>query len=172
MGVPPAPPPSATPSATPSAPLSAGEERLWRAVMRLLFVLPRALDQDLQDRTGLNSSRYGVLFNLSEAPERTLRMNELAGLTALSASRMTRVVDSLEAAGYVRRSPAEQDGRGFLVTLTPDGLQRLQEAWPEHLRSARDRVMSHVSGSAIDVAALTELMEQIVQHSERPSATK
>jgi DNA-binding MarR family transcriptional regulator len=55
-------------------PLAPDEERLWRAVNRLLFVLPKALDQDLQKLTGLNSSRYGILFNLSEAPDRTLRM--------------------------------------------------------------------------------------------------
>src|SRR4051794_7121561 len=106
--------------------------------MRLLFVLPKALDQDLQEATGLTSSRYGALFNLSEAPGRTLRMNELANLTPLSGSRISRVVDSLEEAGLVRRSPAPGDGRGFQVTLTASGHRRLEEAWPSHLASARN----------------------------------
>ena len=146
--------------------LDPAEERLWRAMMRLLFVLPKALDQDLQEGAGLNSSRYGVLFNLSEAPGHTLRMNELAHLVALSASRITRIVDSLEAAGYVSRSQAADDGRGFRVTLTAAGRQRLEAAWPYHLASARDRVMSHVTAADMDVAALTDLMERLVDHSD------
>jgi DNA-binding MarR family transcriptional regulator len=144
-------------------PLSPQEERLWRAVNRVLFVLPKALDQDLQQFTGLNSSRYGVLFNLSEAPGRTLRMNDLAEATALSASRVSRVVDDLQAQGYVERSPAVGDGRGFLATLTPQGRQRLEDAWPAHLASARRRVMGHVSQTRIDLAGLTELLERIVE---------
>jgi DNA-binding MarR family transcriptional regulator len=151
-------------------PLDPAEERLWRAVMRLLFVLPRALDQDLQDTTGLSSSRYGVLFNLSEAPRRTLRMNELAGLTALSASRITRVVAGLEAEGHVRRAPTADDGRGFQVTLTDDGHRRLREAWPHHLASARARVMSHVAGSGLDLGSLTALVERLVDHSDPKNA--
>ncbi|MET0423171.1 MAG: MarR family transcriptional regulator [Actinoplanes sp.] len=149
-------------------PLTPDEERLWRAVNRMLFVLPKALDQDLQKLTGLNSSRYGILFNLSEAADRTLRMHELAGRTALSASRVSRVVEGLEADGYVRRSPAAEDGRGFLATLTPQGLARLQAAWPGHLLSARRRVMSQVAEAGIDVANLTDLVERIVERSETP----
>lgn len=148
-------------------PLSSEEERLWRAVNRMLFVLPKALDQDLQ-RLGLNSSRYGILFNLSEAPEQTLRMNELAERTALSASRVSRIVDSLEADGHVRRSPVAEDGRGFSATLTARGLDRLRAAWPGHLDSARRRVMSQVVETGIDVAALTDLLERIVEQSETP----
>ncbi|WP_250032208.1 MarR family winged helix-turn-helix transcriptional regulator [Paractinoplanes maris] len=149
-------------------PLTPDEERLWRAVNRMLFTLPKALDQDLQKLTGLNSSRYGILFNLSEAPEQTLRMNELAERTALSASRVSRVVDSLEADGCVRRWPAAEDGRGFRATLTPRGLARLQAAWPGHLLSARRRVMSPVAETGIDVARLTELVERIVDRAEAP----
>ena len=147
-------------------PLTPEEERLWRAVNLMLFVLPKALDHDLQRFTGLNSSRYGILFNLSEAPDQTLRMNELAERTALSASRVSRVVDSLEASGYVRRRPAAEDGRGFSATLTPPGLDRLRDAWPGHLASARRRVMSQVTETGIDVACLTDLVERIVERSQ------
>ena len=136
--------------------------------MRLLFTLPRALDHDLQHGAGLTSSRYGVLFNLSEAPGRTLRMKELAALTALSASRMTRIIDGFEEDGYVRRSPDADDRRGFQVTLTTAGLTRLKQAWPAHLASARDRVMDQVAASGLDVPALAALVETIVEHSEQP----
>ena len=147
-------------------PLDPAEERLWRAVNRMLFVLPKALDHDLQRGSGLTSSRYGVLFNLSEAPGRTLRMHELAERTAMSASRVSRVVEGLELEGYVRRSPATDDGRGLLATLTAEGLRRLEGAWPAHLASARQRVMASVAATGIDVTHLTELVERIVAASE------
>ena len=148
-------------------PLTPDEERLWRALNRMLFLLPKAMDQDLQ-KLGLNNSRYGILFNLSEAPAQTLRMNEIAERTALSASRISRIVDALEADGYVRRSPSAEDGRGLSATLTPKGLARLQAAWPGHLHSARRRVMSQVAETGIDVAGLTELVERIIARSEAP----
>jgi len=79
-------------------PLSSDEEALWRAVMRITRVLPRYLDSDLVRNGGLTASEYTTLMILSEAPKRELRMSDLANATGLSASRTTRLVDSLQAA--------------------------------------------------------------------------
>src|ERR1039458_3953269 len=76
-------------------PLSANEEALWRAEMRILKVLPRLLDSDLIRGVGLTASEYTTIMHLSESPNRQLRMADLANATGLSASRTTRLVDNL-----------------------------------------------------------------------------
>ena len=130
-------------------PLSQDEEALWRALMRIVLTLPRRLDGDLLQATGLGASEYKVLMNLSEAPDRTLRMADLATAAGLSASRTTRVVSSLQSRGFVVRRSSSDDGRSFLTKLTPKGLAKLKSAWPTHLASARNRVFDHIEGRAV-----------------------
>jgi len=129
--------------------LNPDEEALWRALMRIVLTLPRQLDSDLVRSTGLGASEYKVLMNLSEAPDRTLRMAVLANAAGLSPSRTTRVVDSLESRGLVTKRSSSEDRRSFLARLTPKGLTRLKSAWPTHLESARRRVFDHIDGTAV-----------------------
>lgn len=130
-------------------PLTAEEERFWRALMRIIVALPRSLDEDLLRSTGLTLTEYVVLMNLSEAENQELRMADLASATALSASRITRVVDALQSRGQVVKRRYEGDARGNVATLTPEGLKRLQAAYPVHLASARKRVMDHLDGRSL-----------------------
>jgi len=129
--------------------LNPDEEALWRALMRIVLTLPRQLDSDLVRSTGLGASEYKVLMNLSEAPDRTLRMAVLANAAGLSPSRTARVVDSLESRGLVTKRSSSEDRRSFLARLTPKGLTRLKSAWPTHLESARRRVFDHIDGKAV-----------------------
>ena len=130
-------------------PLDAVEEQTWRALARFFVVAPRLLDEDLQRGAHMSLSAYTVLLHLSEAPGRTLRMTELANRAYLSGSRTTRLVDELIADGLVAKERNAEDGRGFDVTLTEDGLAALQRAYPVHLRSVRARVLDHVDRSTL-----------------------
>ncbi|MFF3950954.1 MarR family winged helix-turn-helix transcriptional regulator [Streptomyces sp. NPDC001902] len=73
---------------------------------------------------------------LSAARDREPRMIDLAELTRLSASRISRVVDSLTARGWVAKRRHEVDARGSVATLTSGGLERLEAAYPSLLASA------------------------------------
>lgn len=108
-------------------------------------MLPKALDDDLLKATGLTLSEYTVLMHLSEAPDREVRTSELAALTALSVSRISRVVDALITRGWAERRRSAEDARGSIVSLTPEGFRRLESAYPALLASSRRRVMDHVS---------------------------
>ena len=130
-------------------PLSTDQEVLWRAINRIMVALPRALDNDLLHATGLALNEYAVLMNLSEADNRELRMADLAAATALSASRITRLVDDLQSRGLVTKRRCSEDGRGNVATLTDKGLTRLQAAYPDHLASSRRRVIDHVSPATV-----------------------
>jgi hypothetical protein len=70
-------------------PLNDDEELVWRSLMRLVFTLRPMLDEDLQRSCGLTSTEYSVLMHLSEAPDRQLRMSDLAERTNLSPSRIS-----------------------------------------------------------------------------------
>lgn len=147
---------------TAEEPLTAQEERLWRALMRVMVALPRSLDDDLLRSTGLTLTEYVVLMSLSEAENQELRMTDLASATALSASRITRVVDALQSRGQVVKRRYEGDARGNVATLTPEGLKRLQDAYPVHLASARRRVVDLLDGRS--VPAMVRQFEAVVEN--------
>lgn len=144
-------------------PLNATEEVFWRAMMRIVLALPRRLDADLVRTVGMTANEYMTLMCLSEAPNRELRMSDLAKAAALSASRMTRLVDDLQARGLVTKRTSAQDARGTVAKLTPAGLARLKKAWPTHLASVRDRVFDHVDPGTVTEAAqaLSKIAEQL-----------
>ena len=99
-------------------PLNDDEELVWRSLMRLVFTLRPALDDDLQRSCGLSSTEYSVLMHLSESPDRQLRMSDLADRTSLSPSRISRVIDEMGRSGLVERRPGSGDGRNtFAVDL-------------------------------------------------------
>ena len=123
-----------------------------------MLTVPRALDADLIADQGMSLSDYATLMHLSEAPERTLRMSDLALATALSVSSMSRIVARLEAHGLVRRERALCDGRGLNAQLTDAGLARLESAWPTHLDSVKRHLIDHLGG--LDLAEVTAAIQQ------------
>ena len=133
--------------------LSPTEEALWRALMRIVKVLPRNLDTDLIRGAGLTASEYTTIMTLSEAPNRELRMTDLANTTGLSASRTTRLVDDLQSRGWVTKVASSSDARGNVARLTPRGMAKLKSAWPVHLASVRTRFLDHIEDSSVSQLA-------------------
>ncbi len=144
-------------------PLNETEEAFWRALMRVVLSLPRRLDSDLARTVGITANEYTTLMCLSEASGRELRMADLAKAAALSASRMTRLVDDLQSRGLVAKRASSDDGRGNVARLTPAGLAKLKKAWPVHLASVRGRVFDHVEPATVASAAqaLSEIAAQL-----------
>lgn len=140
-------------------PLSPEEEPAWRALARALLVLPRVLDGELLASEGLNLAEYSVLMNLSEQPDRSMRMSELANVVSLTSSGLTRVVDRLAHQCLVERVTAQSDRRGQLAVLTAAGFARLEKAYPTHLASVRKHVMNHLAD--IDLVAFADAMSHV-----------
>jgi DNA-binding MarR family transcriptional regulator len=120
----------------------------------------RRLEADLVAEHDLSLPTYDVLVQLSEAPDRRLRMTELAERVLLSRSGLTRLVDRLEREGLVQRLACPSDARGTLATLTPAGLDRLQRAWPTHLRGVSDYVTGRLSEQ--ELMTLADLLGRLV----------
>lgn len=146
-------------------PLTPQEEAVWRAFAPLILKLPKVLDSDLRAGAAMSVAEYAVLMHLSEAPGRRLRMNELAGRVAMSASRISRIVDAFADEGLVTKSRVDDDARGNLATLTDKGFERLREAYPAHLASVRRRVVDHFAG--LDLKALAACFRAIAEEIKR-----
>src|SRR5580693_10535586 len=117
----------------------------WLSVVRLMTRLPWAIDAQLQRDAGLSMIEYMTMAMLSEAPERTLRMSDLAERTSSSLSRLSHLVKRLEDRGYVRREADSADGRFTNAILLPAGLAKLESAAPGHVAYVRKLVIDNLS---------------------------
>ena len=131
--------------------LEAGELAAWRGMLKVHSALVKALDHELEAAHGLPLSSYEVLIYLRVAPDKRLRMAELADRTLLSRSGMTRLVDRLERDGLLRRDTCSSDARGCFAVLTERGEDVLAGARATHLAGVRRRFLDHLDD---DVAQL------------------
>ncbi len=113
------------------------EMRAWRGLVEAYAELHAALEADLLAGFGIDGGDYGVLVNLSEAPDQRLRMCDLAARLHLSPSGLTRRLDGLVKAGYVAREPSPGDRRVTLAVLTDSGRATLEAAAPVHVAGVR-----------------------------------
>ena len=141
--------------------LTPAQQRAWRTFLRAHATVVRALEAELLAEHDLPLASYDVLVQLSEAPDRRLRMTELADRVLLSRSGLTRLADRLEREGLITREPCPSDARGTLAVLTEAGLQRLRDAWPTHLRGVSQHVTSRLS--AQEVEQLGDLLGKLVE---------
>ncbi len=125
--------------------LTADEFRAWRAYIEGSLALNTRLEEDLRAATGLTLADYHVLVRLAEADGGRLRMGDLAERLVFSPSRLTYQVATMEKRGLVRREPCPDDRRGTRAVLTGAGARALRSSAPEHLASARRRLVDLVS---------------------------
>lgn len=121
--------------------LSDDEQRAWRAWVAASLLLPDRLSRDLQEQADVSLADYEILMHLSEAPQRRLRMGQLADATLSSRSRLSHQIDRLSAAGLVDREPCTGDRRGFFAVLTPSGWDFVVQVAPVHVASVRERLV-------------------------------
>lgn len=120
--------------------LTNDEQHAWRKLAAVTEMLPAALESQLQRDADLTHFGYWVMAMLSEAPNRSLRMSELAAMSHGSQSRLSHLIVRLEDRGWVRRERAGEDGRGFLAVLTEAGYAKVVETAPGHVEEVRTLV--------------------------------
>jgi DNA-binding MarR family transcriptional regulator len=150
-------------TATPT--LTAGELAVWRVFLRVHASVTRRLEHDLLVQHDLPLGSYDVLLQLAEAPQRRLRMTDLADRVLLSRSGLTRLVDRLTAEGLVERQSCPSDARGMFTVLTEAGLTRLREAAPTHLRGIQDYMTRRLEPAELD--ALGALLAKLLPDAGR-----
>ena len=126
--------------------LSPEEKEAWTGLAAVMLLLPGKLDAALRP-VDLTLFEYLTLSHISEAPDRRIRMSELAFLANGSLSRLSNVVKRFEQRGWVTRSADPDDGRYTLAELTEDGHRLVIEAAPLHVRSVRELVLDPLTST-------------------------
>jgi DNA-binding MarR family transcriptional regulator len=139
--------------------LSADELTVWRSFLRAHARVSRALEAELLAEQGLSLASYDVLVQLAEAPDRRLRMTELADAVLLSRSGVTRLVDRMTKDGLVSRARVDTDGRGVVAVLTQSGFDRLKSASGTHLGGVARHFAAVIEGE--DLTAFRQTCERL-----------
>jgi DNA-binding MarR family transcriptional regulator len=138
------------------------EQRTWRAFLHASRALWDTLDRELQRDAGMPHAYYEILVRLSEAPNRMLRMSDLAEATSSSRSRLSHAVSRLEEYGWVRREDCPTDRRGQLAVLTESGFQVLADAAHGHVEGVRTHLFDQLTPE--QVAQLRQISEAMLDH--------
>ncbi|MEV4760837.1 MarR family transcriptional regulator [Micromonospora sp. NPDC049559] len=149
--------------------LTPEEQRTWRAFLAATRGLMDALDRELQRDAGMPHAYYEILVRLSEAPERRLRMSELADLTGSSRSRLSHAVARLEESGWVRREECPTDRRGQFAILTERGFAVLADAAPGHVAGVQRHLFDQLTPAQVD--QLRQISQALVDHFGRDGST-
>ena len=124
--------------------LNPREMKAWRSYIIASRRLLEALDSDLVGHD-LSMADYEVLAQLSDAPNRRMRMSELAELAMLSKSRLSHRMKVMEKAGWVRRELCSEDKRGSWAIMSDKGFKAIAAAAPCHVASVRKRFIDQLS---------------------------
>jgi DNA-binding MarR family transcriptional regulator len=135
--------------------LDQDEQRAWRAFLESSRLLFEALERQLMSESSMPHGYYEILVHLSESPERTARMGELANRTRSSRSRLSHAIDRLEERGWVERGECATDRRGQYATLTDLGFTAIEAAAPGHVDAVRRHIFDRLTSEQ------TNQLEQI-----------
>jgi DNA-binding MarR family transcriptional regulator len=132
---------------------------LWARFMRVSQAVLGAVEADLKAVGFPPLAWYDALLELRRVAPEGLRQYELQGHMLLAQYSMSRLVDRLVQAGFARREPCPQDGRGQVICLTEKGRALIDAMWPAY----RVAIMAHFGGKlgAGEAKALAGMLESL-----------
>lgn len=142
--------------------LNAEEQQSWRAYIVGSTLLLDVLDRELRQSHGISLPEYEILVRLSEAPDRVLRMAQIAESLRHSRSRITHTVSRMEKAGWISRCASASDRRGVEARMTDEGYALLVEAAPTHVRGVREHLLDLAGTDGL--ASLGRVMGAVTEH--------
>ena len=140
--------------------LEPDELETWLSYVAATTLLEGALDRQLQRDADMPHAYYQILAMLSEVPDRSLRMSELAAITQSSQSRLSHAVARLERKGWVRRKPCAEDRRSTFAQLTEEGFAALAAAAPGHVCTVRRHLFDRLTPE--QVGQLREITRAVI----------
>ncbi len=141
--------------------LSASELRTWTRFLDASRLLEEILARDLAENHDMTHSDYEVLVRLDGAGGK-MRMTSLAEQVVSSAQKLTHTANRLEKRKWIARLPIEEDGRGLMATLLPNGKARLADAADDHAELIRRFLLNSMSGD--EQQAMADIMDRLSTH--------
>jgi DNA-binding MarR family transcriptional regulator len=142
--------------------LNDDEARAWRGWVNATEHLRAQLNRELQRDSALSDADFAVLVQLSEAPDRRVRMSDLAAQMAWSKSRLSHQVSRMAERNLLTKENCVNDARGAFAALTPHGLKEIQRAAPSHVESVRAHFIDLLT--PVQLTALADAFEAVVAH--------
>lgn len=131
----------------------------WESLLEAhTTIMKRFVAEDIWDE--LSMREYDVLYTLSKCSE-PIHLGELQEQVLLSQPALSRMVDRLVTRGLIRRETDPSDGRGVLLSLTPDGIEAQRRVGRRHARSVAVAMNSALTPSQLD--RLTHLCQTLAQ---------
>ncbi len=138
-------------------------------ILRLARYLEAGREAELA-QFGLTLGDFDMLATLRRrAAGEAMKIRDLQLSLMLSSGGTTKRLDRLETAGLIERLPDPNDRRGTLITLSPKGLELINEAVPAITRYEADVVTSAI-GSERNRAAVENGLRQMLIAKESASA--
>jgi DNA-binding MarR family transcriptional regulator len=145
--------------------LSRAEQHAWRSFLRMQEKLAARLGRELLTESGLSPPDYGVLVELTDAPDGRRRLQELAKALEWEQSRMSHHIARMTKRGLVGREECLDDGRGVLVAITPAGREAIEAAAPHHVAAVRRVFIDRMTPE--ELGTLARISDRIVAALER-----
>jgi DNA-binding MarR family transcriptional regulator len=130
--------------------------RLMRAQQAALLKIERAF----RDAGLPPHAWYDALWELDQAGDKGLRPFEIERQMLIAQSNISRLIDRLEAAGYVERHPCKDDARGQFIVITPAGKAMRKRMWPVYAAALNAVIGQRVSDR--EAATLGGLLDRLL----------
>jgi DNA-binding MarR family transcriptional regulator len=130
----------------------------WESLFRAQVTIMRALASEFPSEV-ISLNEYDVLFNITRAPGRRLRLKDLNRNVLITQPSVSRLVDRLAARGLLAKTHDPEDGRGTLVAITDEGFTLFRRVAITHVQA----INRHV-GAGLDegeLRTLTELCDRL-----------
>ena len=124
-------------SMSPASDVSEREWDVWRTFYAMRRQLDRALENQLQEDSGISAPDYEILVTLFRAPERRMRSRDLAGRLSWEKSRISHQVTRMAGRGLVVRRDCDDDLRGTWIELAPAGSRAVLGSMRQHSAAVR-----------------------------------
>ncbi len=136
-------------------------ECVWHALLRATSAVRAEMRKEfaLQDLTG---AQWGVLRVLGEAGPEGVMLSDISQRLLVSCGNTTGIVDRLEDAGYVVRTPHPEDRRAILAQLSGRGRELYLQLAPV-LRQRAASLLGHLAPAERKslIALLTRIANQV-----------
>ena len=131
----------------------------WVSLITAHAGLLRTLDAELRQAHNVSLGDFDVLAHLADVPREGRRMCDLANAVLLSPSGLSRRVERLERAGFVRRERGESDARNIHAQLTPAGRRLFRRMRETHLAGVNGHFAEHFDRGELE--SLRELLARL-----------
>src|ERR1700682_628004 len=123
-------------------------EQVWEGISRAHCSIVADIEKDMMPQAGIALGWYDVLAQLSQAPDRRLRFQDLARVVGITDSGASRRLNQMIKAGLIERFLCDSDRRGVYALMTAQGKETYTKAHTVFVRSIERNLKQLQPGEA------------------------